>query len=97
MLKEYFDIKSGLNLEEYQSIEELKSNYREKLDTLLDNEELKKYFIWDFELLCCSEQKIDLYKSSQKRLTNCVTYCDGTKYPILKCSNFHSRTLGNSG
>lgn len=75
------------NLEEItttSTIYQIIEIYNKKFE--LDNmdEELKKYFIWDYELLRCCEKTMNVENVKVNRLEPFTEYLNGNKYPDIK-------------
>lgn len=85
MVEVFFREKS--NLEEItitSTIDEIMKKYEENFNLDDMNEELKKYFIWDYELLRCHEKTMDIENSKGNRLGEYMKYTNGYKYPDIE-------------
>ena len=92
MIETFFSEKSGLKeITTTSTIDEVKDIYRRNLKFDDMNEELRKYFTWDYELLCCCEKAIDKENSKENRLVPSFEYTTGYKYPDI--DNFEEERI----
>lgn len=92
MVEAFFREKS--NLEEItitSTIDEIMKIYDKKFNLDDMNEEVKKYFIWDYELLRCHEKTMDIENSKGNRLGAYMEYTNGYKYPDIE--NFEEERI----
>lgn len=92
MVEIFFREKS--NLEEItitSTIDEVMKIYEENFNLDDMNEELKKYFIWDYELLRCHEKTMDIENAKGNRLGSYIEYTNGHKYPDI--DNFEGERI----
>ena len=73
------------------SIDDIIKIYRNKFKLDDMNEELKKYFIWDYELLLCHEKTMDIENSKGNRLESYMEYTNGYKYTDIE--NFEEERI----
>lgn len=92
MIETFFREKS--NLEEItttSTIDEVMKIYEKKFNLDDMDEELKKYFIWDYELLRCHEKTMDIENAKGNRLGAYIEYTNGYKYPDI--DNFEEERI----
>lgn len=92
MVETFFREKS--NLEEItitSTIDEVMKIYEKNFNLDDMNEELKKYFIWDYELLRCHEKTMDIENAKGNRLGSYIEYTNGHKYPDI--DNFEGERI----
>lgn len=92
MIEVFFRAKS--NLEEItitSTIDEIMKIYEKNFNLDDMNDELKKYFIWDYELLRCHEKTMDIENSKGNRLGSYMEYTNGYKYPDIE--NFEEKRI----
>jgi len=86
MITEFLLEKRKINIDNGAKLETILKLYREKIDSMNNNELLKKYFIWDYELFICSENTMHTTYGKENRLGICLTHQDGSVY--LDIENF---------
>ncbi|MDU4883105.1 hypothetical protein [uncultured Clostridium sp.] len=57
--------------------------YRERIESIDDSNDLKKYFVGDYELLLCCENTMNTEYGKKKGLILYIEYSNGVKYPDI--------------
>ena len=92
MVETFFTEKSSLEeITKKSTIDEIIKIYEKNFNLDDMNEELKKYFIWDYELLRCHEKAMDIENSKGNRLGAYMEYTNGYKYPDIE--NFEEERI----
>lgn len=92
MLETFFKEKSNLEgITMTSTIDEIIKIYEKKLNLDDMNEELKKYFIWDYQLLRCHEKTMNIENAKNNRLGAYIEYTNGRKYPDI--DNFEEERI----
>ncbi|MDU4471463.1 MAG: DUF4209 domain-containing protein [Clostridium perfringens] len=84
MSEEFFVKKNRLEeITDTTTIDDIIKVYKNNLDSNDIDEELRKYFIWDYELLCCYEKTMGIENAKGNRLGAYIEYTNGYKYPDI--------------
>ena len=85
MIGKFLDEKKTLaEIKEDSTIDDIMRTYSNKIDSLDKDDQLRKYFIWDYEILRCCENTMHLEDSKSNRLGSYIEYTDGYKYPDIE-------------
>lgn len=82
MYQEYIEAKKNLHLKDL-SIDDMLKVYKKEIDNIDQENELRKYYIWDYQLLYCNERTMVIDSNTNKRLTHRIK-CQNYKYRISK-------------
>lgn len=84
MYDSYFSEKQKLNIpNDLYKLDFIASILKENIDSMDVESDSKRYFIWDFELIICGEDYLNLRYSNPKGLVNRYEYSSGYKIPDI--------------
>lgn len=82
LYQEYIEAKKNLHLKDL-SIDDMLKVYKKEIDNIDQENELRKYYIWDYQLLYCNERTMVIDSNTNKRLTHRIK-CQNYKYPDIE-------------
>ncbi|GAA0738653.1 DUF4209 domain-containing protein [Clostridium oceanicum] len=83
MTNEFLLEKNKIGISNEISLDSIIKIYKEKIDNMNNNELLKKYFIWDYELFVCVQNIMHTRYGKENRLEPYLTYKDGSVWPNI--------------